>query len=90
METWRIGPTEERYPHLMVDALIEKVRHGAHVESDAVLVVTGVREEGFRQHLGVWAADTESEASWSEVFRELKDRGLEGVRYVVSDKHRGI
>ena len=60
------------------------------MESDAVLVVTGVREDGFRQHLGVWSADTESEATWSEVFRELKDRGLEGVRYVVSDKHRGI
>jgi len=60
------------------------------VESDAVLVVTGVREDGYRQHLGVWAADTESEATWSEVFTELKERGLEGVRYVVSDKHRGI
>jgi len=73
-----------------VDALFEKVRHGPHVESDAVLVVTGVREDGFRQHLGVWSADTESEATWSEVFKELKERGLEGVHYVVSDKHRGI
>jgi len=90
VEAWRTGPIQEGYPYLVVDALFEKVRHGAHVESDAVLVVTGVREDGYRRHLGVWAADTESEATWSEVFGELKDRGLEGVRYVVSDKHRGI
>jgi transposase-like protein len=34
--------------------------------------------------------DTESTATWSRVFEDLRDRGLEGVRYVVSDKHRGI
>lgn len=90
VEAWRTGPIREGCPYLVVDALFEKVRHGAQVESDAVLVVTGVREDGFRQHLGVWAADTESEATWSEVFGELKERGLQGVRYVVSDKHRGI
>lgn len=58
----------------MVDALFEKVRHGAQVESDAVLVVTGIREDGYRQHLGVWAAETESEATWSEVFTGLTAR----------------
>jgi putative transposase len=90
VEAWRGRPLGEAYPYLVVDALFEKVRHGAHVESDAVLVVTGIRRDGHRQHLGVWAADTESEATWSEVFGELKGRGLGGVRYVVSDKHRGI
>lgn len=90
VESWRSRRIEESYPYLIVDALFEKVRHGAHVESDAVLVVTGIREDGFRQHLGVWAADTESEQTWSEVFQDLKGRGLSGVRYVVSDKHRGI
>jgi len=87
---WRSGRIEEVYPYLVVDALFEKVRHGPQVESDAVLVVTGVREDGYRQHLGLWAGDTESEQTWSEVFGELKERGLEGVCYVVSDKHRGI
>ena len=90
VEAWRGAPIEEQYPYLVVDALFEKVRHGPQVLSDAVLVVTGIREDGYRQHLGVWMGDTESEATWSKVFEDLKDRGLEGVRYVVSDKHRGI
>lgn len=90
VEAWRSRRIEENYPYLMVDALFEKVRHGVEVLSDAVLVVTGVREDGYRQHLGVWMGDTESEATWSKVFDDLKDRGLRDVRYVVSDKHRGI
>ena len=90
VQAWRGRPIERDYPYLMVDALYEKVRHGPHVESDAVLVVTGVREDGYRQHLGVWMGNTESEATWSEVFSELRERGLRGVRYVVSDAHEGI
>ena len=90
VEAWRSRPIEEEYPYLIIDALFEKVRHGAHVEADAVLVVTGVREDGYRQHLGVWAGNTESEQTWSEVFAQLKGRGGHGVRYVVSDNHQGI
>lgn len=40
--------------------------------------------------LSTWIADSENEASWSEVFKELKERGLNGVRYVVSDDHAGL
>jgi transposase-like protein len=40
--------------------------------------------------LGCWVAESESEASWGEVFAELKQRGLSGVRYVVSDDHAGM
>ena len=87
---WRSRPIREAYPYLMVDALFEKVRHGPHVKADAVLVVSGVREDGCRQHLGLWAGDTESAETWSEVFAELKERGLDGVCYVVSDDHRGL
>ena len=90
VEAWRSAGIEEQYVYLVIDALFEKVRHGAQVLSDAVLVVTGVSEDGHRQHLGVWMGDTESEATWSDVFKDLKDRGLQGVRCVVSDKHRGI
>ncbi len=90
VQAWREGRIGQRYPYLVVDALFEKVRHGPQVLSDAVLVVSGITEDGFRQHLGVWCADTESEATWSEVFADLGNRGLQGVRYVVSDKHRGI
>src|SRR5690606_5455799 len=60
------------------------------VVSQGVLVVKGVREDGFRERLAVEVAHTESEASYEALFRGLKDRGLRGVRLVTSDDHRGL
>lgn len=78
------------YPYLLIDARYEKVRLHGHVVSQAVLVVTGVNSLGFREVLDWRVADSESESSWGEVFRCLKDRGLRGLQLVVSDAHGGI
>ena len=43
-----------------------------------------------RELLGVWHADPENEQRWNMVFRELKERGLKGVRYVVFGDHSGL
>jgi transposase-like protein len=43
-------------------------------------VVTGVREDGYREILGAKIADSEDEGFWSGLFDELKERGLEGVK----------
>lgn len=58
--------------------------------SQGVLIVSGVREDGFREILGVEVAETESEATYQELFRSLKARGLKGVELVTSDDHRGL
>ena len=55
-----------------------------------VQVVVGIDEDGYREVLGIWCADTENETSWSDVFADLKGRGLHGVTYVVSDNHKGL
>ncbi len=87
---WRERPLEKSYPYLMIDARYEKVRRGGEVISQGVLIVVGISTEGYREVLGVWVADSESEASWGEVFSELSRRGLRGVRYLVSDDHQGM
>jgi transposase-like protein len=78
------------YPYLLVDACYIKVRKNGRVVSQAVLIVVGINEEGYREVLDWRVGDSESESTWSEVFRSLKDRGLRGVRLVVSDGHEGI
>ena len=78
------------YPYLKVDARYEKVRVEGKVISQAVLVAMGFTHEGKREILDWRLADSESESSWSTMFRELKDRGLRGVELLVSDAHRGI
>lgn len=80
------------YPYLKVDARrYEQVRvDGRGVVSQAVLVVMGYTGQGRREVLDWRLGDSESESSWGELFRDLKDRGLRGVKLLVSDAHRGI
>ena len=91
LSAWRDRRLEaEAYPYLFVDARYEKVRVGHRVVSQGVLVVSAVRDDGFREILAVEVADTESEATYHELFRSLKGRGLSGVELVVSDDHEGL
>jgi transposase-like protein len=91
LESWRSRPLEvQGYPYVFVDARYEKVRVDRRVVSQGVLIVSGVRYDGFRELLGVEVADTESEATYQELFRSLKRRGLSGVELVISDDHEGL
>jgi putative transposase len=91
LESWRSRPLEvEAYPYLFVDARYEKVRVGSRVVSEGVLIVSAVRDDGYREILAVEVADTESEATYQELFRSLKTRGLKGVELVTSDDHEGL
>ncbi len=91
LEVWRERRLEgTAYPYLFVDARYEKVRVGHRIVSQGVLIVSAVRDDGFREIVGVGVADTESEATYQELFRSLKRRGLSGVRLVVSDDHEGL
>jgi putative transposase len=78
------------WEYLMLDARYEKVRVGGRVISQAVLVTVGFTSGGRREVLDWRVADSESEQSWGEVFKSLKDRGLGQVQLVVSDAHSGI
>jgi transposase-like protein len=83
--------TAPRYPYVWVDARYEHVRIDGRVVSQGVLLVTGLRgDDGRREILGVALADTESAATYQELFRALKSRGLSGVRLVISDDHAGL
>jgi len=91
LEAWRSRPlTAKAYPYVFVDARYEKVRVDRRVVSQGVLVVSGVRDDGLREILAVEVTDTESEATYQELFRSLKSRGLSGVELVVSDDHEGL
>jgi len=84
----RLDGTE--WPYLHIDARYEKVRVGGRVVDQAVLVAVGFTSEGRREVLDWRVDDSESGATWGELFRSLKDRGLKGLRLVISDAHKGI
>jgi putative transposase len=80
----------QRYPFVLVDALVLKVREGGRVRAVSALVAVGVNEQGYREILGLQLGDSESERSWMAFFTWLKGRSLTGVDLVVSDHHGGL
>jgi putative transposase len=83
-------PIERPIPYIYVDASYFKVRDSGKYVTKAFLIITGIRDDGYREILGAKITDSESEGFWSGFFDELIDRGLKDVRLVVSDGHRGI
>jgi transposase-like protein len=88
---WNARPLRDtRYPFVLVDALVVKIREEVSVRPRGVMIATGITAQGQREILGFHIDDSESEASWSEFFGTLKQRGLSGVDLIVSDCHGGL
>jgi len=81
---------ELAYPYLVLDARYEKVRIDGVIRSVAVLIALGINWDGRREVLAVEQANRESVSSWEDFLKALKERGLQGVEYVVSDDHAGL
>jgi transposase-like protein len=81
---------DRRFPFVLVDALVVRVREGGRVRSCSALIATGINEDGYREILGLQLGDSESERTWSDFFTWLKGRGLHGVDLVVSDNYGGL
>jgi len=76
--------------YLVLDARYEKIRHGGSVIDCAVLVAIGVAENGKRTVLGTSVALSEAEVHWRSFLMSLLDRGMHGIKMVVSDDHKGL
>jgi len=92
VETFRSRPLAgEAYPYLWLDATYVKVREAGRVTSMAALVAVGVALTGERRVLGLeLAAGNDEGSAWPAFVRGLVERGLSGVRLVISDDHRGL
>ena len=91
VEAFRSRPLHHTdFPYVFLDATYLHVRRPGQVTSMAVVVATGVTATGGREVLGVDVGDSEDEVFWRGFLRTLKERGLTGVRLVISDQHAGL
>ena len=89
LQQWRERPLGE-IMYLYVDARYEKVREAGQVRDAAVLVASGITPDGERQILGVSVSLSEHETHSKAFQKSLKDRGLNGMKLVISDDHTGL
>jgi len=78
------------FPYIYLDATYLHVRDDHQVVSKAVVVATGITANGTREVVGLDVGDSEDEVFWRGFLRSLKNRGLGGVRLVISDQHAGL
>jgi putative transposase len=83
-------PIEGEWPYLWIDATYVKARRGGHVARTATIIAIGVNREGRREVLGVATGPSEAETFWTDFLRSLAQRGLRGVKLVISDDHKGL
>ena len=90
IEAWRNREIAGEFPYVYLDGVILKRSWAGEVRNVSVLVAIGVASDGFRQILGVAEGEKEDLEGWRGFLRHLKDRGLSGVRLIISDACRGL
>lgn len=90
LEAFATRRLEEEYPYLILDARYERIRENGTIGNRAVLIAIGINKDGRRCILGVELAPRESRNSWTQFLMGLRQRGLHGVEFVVSDDHAGL
>jgi transposase-like protein len=90
VDAFRQRPLEGAYPYLWLDAKVEKVRDGGRVVRKCLVLAYAVHESGYREVIGLDVGEAETEAFWRSFLRSLVERGLQGVKLVVSDAHAGL
>ena len=90
VEEWRNRPLASEFPYVFLDGIWLKRSWGGEVRSVSVLVAIGVNREGYREILGVAEGCREDSESWRNFLRYLKERGLERIKLVTSDKSLGL
>jgi putative transposase len=83
-------PIEGEWPYLWIDATYVKAREAGRIVSTATIIAVGVNTDGRREVLGVATGPSEAETFWKGFLRSLADRGLRGVKLVISDDHKGL
>ena len=90
IEAWRNREIVGDFPYVYLDGVILKRSWAGEIKNVSVLVAIGVGTDGFRQILGVAEGEKEDLEGWRGFLRHLKDRGLKGVRLIISDACRGL
>jgi transposase-like protein len=79
---FKTSPLKAYYPYLYVDATYLKVFNGSRFVSKAMMIASGVNEEGYREILDIAPMESEAISTYSDFFEGLKERGMR--RWILS------
>ena len=89
-EAWRNRKLNPMYVFTYADCLYIPIKDDLTSTKKAVYVIIGVDVNGYKDILGLWVDKTESSSFWSNVFEDLKERGVKDILYMSSDGIAGF
>ena len=90
VKAWQSRPLDTVYPIVYLDALHVKIRDAGHVQNRAIYVAIGVKLEGNKEVLGLWAGQAEGAKFWLQVVTELRNRGVQDIFIACVDGLKGL
>lgn len=89
-ERWKKRTLKPMYVFTYADCLYIPIKDDIVTSKKAVYVIIGVDINGYKDILGLWIDKTESGSFWSNVFEDLKERGVNDILYMSSDGIAGF
>jgi len=90
VKEWQARPLESVYYVVWMDGIMVKVRHSGKYVNKCIYLVIGLKQNGLKEVLGMWTAETESASFWLTVLSDLKARGVEDILIACTDNLRGF
>lgn len=89
-DQWKSRKLKPLYVFTYADCLYIPIKDNLTSTKRAVYVIIGVDANGYKDILGLWIDKTESASFWSNVFEDLKERGVKDILYMSSDGIAGF
>ncbi len=87
---WRNRTLERIYTVVFLDAMFFKSREGGKVVTKVLYNIMGINQEGYKDILGFYAAESEGANFWLGVLNDLKARGVEDILIACIDGLKGF
>jgi transposase-like protein len=87
---WQQRPLESLYCIVWMDGIVFKVRHNGKVINKTIYLAVGLNQQGKKELLGMWLAESESAAFWVGVLTDIRARGVEDILITCTDNLNGF
>lgn len=87
---WRSRPLETIYPIIFLDAMFFKTREENKVIQKAIYMILGINQQGHKDILGFYAAESEGANFWLGILNDLKNRGVADILIACVDGLTGL
>jgi len=90
IKEWQQRPLEPVYYTVWMDGIVLKIKQNGKYINKCIYLVIGLKNDGLKEVLGMWMAETESASFWMNVLTDMKARGVQDILIACTDNLKGF